>query len=147
MGERPEEERSVLARVRVISPVAGCAYALQRRDGTVDQVQVATDADLLFTTSITLRLTAEETHDPKGLHVNGPKGDRFLYVTSGTLSGQADSCWTRRAKVPLQGISMAVPRSLEAMPPMIDATIDGRARDGGPACASVPLLSGWTHAP
>ena len=146
MRERPDEERSVLARVRVTNPLAGCAYALQRKDGVVDQVQMATDGDLVFTTSITLRLTAEETHDPRGLHVHGPRGGRFLYVTSGSLAGQRDSCWTRRAKVSLRGIETAVPRALEAMPPMIEATIAGRARDNGPACATVPLLSTWTHA-
>lgn len=148
MTERPDEERSILARVIVIDPLPGCAYGLQRRDGEVDQIQVAaSDGALQFTTSLTLRVTADATRDPRGLHVQGPRHSRFLYVTSGTLAGQAGSCWTRRAKVPLRGIDAAVPLSLDLMPPIIEATIAGRAGDGGPACASVPLQVGWRHGP
>ena len=146
MIERPDEERAVLARVRVVNPLPGCAYALQQNDGSVDQVQVAGAEELLFTASITLKLTPEDTFDPRGMYVHGPRQGRFLYLCSGTLAGDASSCWTRRAKVPLQGMEAAVPRVLEAMPPIIEASIAGQARDGGPACASVPLVALWTRA-
>jgi hypothetical protein len=146
MVERPDEERSILARVCVLKPVEGCAYGLQRRDGEVDQLQVAGREALVFTTSLTLRVTSEAARDPRGLHVHGRRHGRFLYVTSGTLAGQAGSCWTRRAKIPLAGIDAAVPLTLEMMPPLIEATVAGRAGDGGPACASVPLLTPWRHA-
>lgn len=148
MTERPDEERSILARVIVIDPLPGCAYGLQRRNGEVDQVQVAPPHGALqFTTSVTLRFAAETARDPRGLHVHGPRHGRFLYITSGTLASQAGSCWTRRAKVPLLGIDAAVPLTLDLMPPIIEATIAGRAADGGPACASVPLLVAWRHGP
>jgi hypothetical protein len=147
MTERPDEERSILARVRVTDPVTGVAYGLQQRNGEVDQVQIAAHADLVFTTSLTLRMIGEATRDPWGLHVCGPRHGRFLYITSGTLAEQAGSCWTRRAKVSLAGIDAAVPLTLDVMPPLIETTIAGRARDGGPACASVPLLFAWRHGP
>ena len=143
MIQRPDEERSVLARVHLLDPLPGCTYALQQRDGSIDQAQVAGEEALVFTAAITLRLTNENTLDPSGLHVHGPRNDRFLYVCSGTLAGETRSCWTRRAKVPLQGIDTAVPKSLDAMPPLIEAAIAGRARDGGPACASVSLVEPW----
>lgn len=146
MIERPDEERSILARVGVVDPVEGCAYGLQRRDGEVDQIQVAGRDPLVFTTSLTLRVTADAARDPRGLHVHGRRHGRFLYVTSGTLAGQAGSCWTRRAKIPLLGIDAAVPRSLEVMPPLLEAAVAGRGDDGGPACASVRLLTPWRHA-
>ena len=146
MSDRPDEERSILARVRVADPLPGCTYALLQWDGSIDQVQVADLDALEFTAAITLRLTAENTLDPHGLHVHGARGDRFLYVCSGTLAGDAASSWTRRAKVPLEGIETEVPRALEAMPPLIGATIAGRSRDGGPACASVALIEPWKHA-
>jgi hypothetical protein len=147
MAERPDEERSILVRVCVTDPVPGCAYGLQRRDGSVDQIQVGAVVALQFTTSVTLRLTADSTRDPRGLHVHGPRHGRFLYINSGTLAGQPGSCWTRRAKVPLLGIDAAVPLALEAMPPLIETTVAGRAKDGGPVCASVRLLIPWRHAP
>ena len=146
MSQRPDEERSILARVHVVDPLPGCTYALQQRDGSIDQAQVAGAEPLSFTAAITLKLTSENTLDPRGLHVHGPRNERFLYVCSGTLAGEAGSCWTRRAKVSLQGIDTAVPKTLDSMPPLIEATIDGRARDGGPACASVALVESWKQA-
>jgi len=53
----------------------------------------------------------------------------------------------RRAKVPLGGVSWAL---IEALPAgeRLEAHIAGTARDGGVACASVPLLPpGWRVAP
>jgi hypothetical protein len=69
-------------------------------------------------------------------------------VNSGSLAGQKDSCWTRRAKVPLHGIkrsvlAKAVKRG-EGEDLVLEARIHGLARDGGPACASVPLLAEWS---
>jgi hypothetical protein len=145
MVERPDEERSVLARVRVMNPLPGCAYALQRKDGGVDQVQVATNEDLTFTTSITLKFTHDGTLDPTGLHVNGPRGGRFLYLTSGSRAGQPGSIWSRRAKVSLEPLVSEVPRSLDVMPPVIEAVIAGTARDGGPICASIEPVTPWSH--
>ena len=145
MAERPDEERSILARILVIDPLPECTYALQQRDGAVDQVQIAGTQSLEFTAAITLTLTPDNTFDPRGLYVHGPRNGRFLYVCSGTLAGDARSTWTRRAKVSLGGIEVAVPKVVEAMPPLIEATIAGRSRDGGPACASVPLIQPWKH--
>jgi hypothetical protein len=147
MAERADEERSILVQVRVVDPVPGCAYAIQRRGGGIDQVQLAAREALTFTTSITLKLARDGTLDPAGLHVNGPRRGRFLYINSGTMAGQTPSCWTRRAKVSLEPIVAAVRLSLDVMPPLIETTIPGRAKDGGPVCASVTPLAPWKHAP
>jgi hypothetical protein len=145
MAERRDEERSVLARIRVIQPLEGCAYGLQCRDGSVEQLQLATMADLTFTTSITMKIARDGLRDPAGRHVNGPRTGRFLYVTSGTRAQQSDSCWDRRAKVSLKALDAAVPMSLDVMPPLIEIVIAGTAKDGGPACASVEPVSPWMH--
>jgi hypothetical protein len=72
-------------------------------------------------------------------------GSSSNHVNSGTSAGQADSCWSRRAKVPLAGITPALLQSAIRSPHgMLEAKITGTGRDGGPACASVPLLAGWT---
>ena len=73
--------------------------------------------------------------------------DRFLYICSGTMAGQSGSPWTRRAKVPLNGIVELLPApGLGPMPPLLQGRISGLARDGGPACASVRVLEGWVLA-
>jgi hypothetical protein len=65
-----------------------------------------------------------------GPFAQGPVGGRFVYVNS---EG-------RRAKVPLGGITWSLIR--DAAGSVIEARISGTARDGGPACATVPLLGG-----
>ena len=66
-----------------------------------------------------------------------------MYVNSGTLAGQAESLWTRRAKVTLQALKWAVvDRVASESGSRLEVRITGTARDGGPACASVPLLDG-----
>jgi hypothetical protein len=63
-----------------------------------------------------------------GPFAQGPVGGRFVYVNS---EG-------RRAKVPLVGITWSMIKKGS----VIEARIAGTARDGGPACATVPLLGG-----
>jgi len=65
-----------------------------------------------------------------GPFAQGPVGGRFVYVNS----------LGRRAKVPLGGITWSLIR--KAAGSVIEARIAGTARDGGPACATVPLLGG-----
>jgi hypothetical protein len=79
-----------------------------------------------------------------GKLAHGSPSERFLYVCSGTCAGQVHSCWTRRAKIGLSGISSALLQALQAAPSLrLEARFAGRAKDGGPACATVPLLGGW----
>ena len=82
----------------------------------------------------------------RGPEVQGKPGARFVYINSGTYAGQSDSPWGRRAKVSLTGLSDEMLASALARPgSVIQATIDGHGRDGGPAAATVPLLDGGWH--
>lgn len=82
----------------------------------------------------------------KGPEVQGSPAQRFVYVNAGQYAGTGPSPWSRRAKVPLSAITEALVQALRASPgAVLRAEIHGRARDGGPAAATVPLLgSGWT---
>ena len=84
-----------------------------------------------------------------GAVAQGPPEGRFVYVCSGTLAGQAESCWTRRAKVPLDGITWRlIERVLSDGRLRLEARFQGRAGDGGPNCATVKLLEGgWRAVP
>ena len=140
MSAQPE----VVLRIEVIAPPAGVVFAMQRgRDELVPPISVSTDA-LLFEFSV--RVADLNAQPPRllGPFVQGPVGARFVYINSGSLAGQGGSCWTRRAKVPLFGISKATLESVLARGgSVLQASIKGTARDGGPACASVPLLRDW----
>lgn len=67
-----------------------------------------------------------------------------MYVNSGKQAGQADSCWDRRAKVPLGCVeSSLIETAVASSGAVIEAQIAGTGSDGGPACASVPLARPW----
>jgi len=81
-----------------------------------------------------------------GEFAQGPARARFVYVNSGTMAGQPGSCWTRRAKIPLYGIERStLEGALQQAEPLLEAVVSGKAKDGGPACATVPLLSPWAQ--
>lgn len=78
-----------------------------------------------------------------GSFAQGPPRKRFVYVNAGTRAGQTDTCWDRRAKVHLDGISWVQIEELRTQPGRcLEGHISGIAADGGPACATVPLLDG-----
>jgi hypothetical protein len=80
----------------------------------------------------------------KGPFAQGPVASRFIYVDVGTYAGQEDTQWSRRMKVPLQGITWALIRQVTSRPGhKLLARIPGRGKDGGPNCATVQLLGHW----
>jgi hypothetical protein len=129
----------------VIDPPADIAFALRRGKQEIISPTMATGAGLSF--DLTVRVDQEEDGPPNflGPFVQGPRGKRFISLTSGTLAGQSDSCWTRVAKISLQKIAWELIHQAVSTPDSIlEARIAGKAKDGGPACASVPLMDeGW----
>lgn len=134
---------TVTLRVTIEAPVPGVALAMQRgRDALVPPIR-ATGEAVTFQVCAEVRVRPDGTTTLAGAEVQGPPAARFLYVTVGTRAGQPDSPWDRRAKVPLTGISSDLIAAARARPGVVlAARIAGRARDGGPACATVPLLGG-----
>ncbi|MCU0635854.1 MAG: DUF5990 family protein [Gemmatimonadaceae bacterium] len=139
----------ITLRVTIESPVPGVALALQRgRDSILPPVRQSTTA-VTFDVDAEVRRRPDGTAVLAGAVVQGPPAARFLYITVGTRAGQPGSPWDRRAKVPLTGIEGALLEAVRARPgTVLAARIAGRAKDGGPACASVPLLGdGWQVEP
>jgi hypothetical protein len=139
----------VPARIVIVGPPAGVAFALQRGKRELASVHVSTGADLHLDFAIQVARALGSSLRFSGDYVQGPAGGKFVYVNSGTLAGQAMSCWTRRAKVSLQKLTGALVQRAVSNPGfLLEARISGIARDGGPACASVPLLDrGWIVKP
>jgi hypothetical protein len=76
-----------------------------------------------------------------GKYSQGPKDARFIYVNSGTLAGQADSCWTRRAKISLMSVTTEQVNEVLASPgARLKTSFFGRGGDGGPTCAGVKRI-------
>jgi hypothetical protein len=137
----------LLLRIVVVGPPKGTTFALQQgRSDLVAPVKV-TAKSIVFEFPVSVADAASRPPRFTGGFAQGPPDSRFVYVNSGTMAGQADSCWTRRAKIPLTGISRTLLRSaLARNGRILEARISGKARDGGPACATVSLLAGWAAA-
>lgn len=114
------------------------------KEELLDPISVSAK-QLVFEFSVRARNDqADGTPNFLGPFAQGPVGGRFVYVTSGTMAREPESCWTRRAKIPLGGITWALITKAAAAGSRIEARIAGTGRDGGPACATVPLLDhGW----
>ena len=79
-----------------------------------------------------------------GPAAQGPPQDRFVYVNSGTMAGQKDSPWTRRAKLKLGSIDRALAEQVASDRELcLEGRIPGFDSDGGPVCASTKLFTGW----
>ena len=94
----------VALRVTLVRPPAGVAFCIQGRDRELLHRTQATGRDLSFDLTV---LAARVGPSPRffGDVTQGPPAARFVYVCSGSMAGQAESCWTRRAKVALSPIT------------------------------------------
>ena len=133
---------SIPARNVVVDPPAGVVFRLQRGRHELGGAAAVFRQDLRFDFTLLASRAPDGSARFSGEFVQGPAGGKFVYVNSGTLAGQADSCWTRRAKVGLQTLKWATVERGASAGHLLQARIAGVGRDGGPACASVPLLDG-----
>ena len=136
--------RTLSLRIVVLDPPAGVAWAVQ--SGRNELIEPTQRSEALIVFDLVVRLGATRADGEAtllGPVTQGPPAGRFLYLNSGTRAGQTDSCWDRRAKVPLAGITRDLVERVLAQPgARLEARIAGTGRDGGPACATVSLLDG-----
>ncbi len=140
--------RELLVSIRIEAPPFDVAWALQLgRSELLPPSQRS--PHLEFQTTVRVVVGTNGELDFRGPAVQGPRAGRFIYLTSGTRAGQRDSCWDRRAKVSLEGLRLLLAQEPSDTPITSGvAAINGTGRDGGPACASVPLLgTGWSLVP
>ncbi len=145
-------ERELILRIHLEKPAAGVDFALQKGKGNdyePVQTQRSKTADLHF--EFTARVKEGKGGVPNflGPFVQGPPADRFIYLDIGAFAGQKDTCWNRRLKIPLRGItwkmvkevtdSLGASRSKAAL----EARVPGTGSDGGPSCGTVKNFSGW----
>jgi hypothetical protein len=135
-------------RIVMEHPVPGVAIAIQRgASGKAELVPPAAASAQALVFELDLQVAgALPDGKPRflGPFVQGPPQARFVYLCVGQAAGQANSPWLRRVKVPLGGLDWA---QIEQLAPgaRLVARIAGKARDGGPACATVPILPpGWS---
>jgi hypothetical protein len=141
-------DRKVMCRIVLEAPPPGVDFALQVGRGSrfeLVQKQRSTGKELCFDVSVSVRETTDKAQpDLGGPAVQGPKGQRFIYINSGTYAGQAATPWARRLKVPLVGITTVMVTGVLTDPhSVLEARVPGTAKDGGPNAATVKPFAGW----
>ena len=131
----------VRARIVIERPVAGVLHSLQEGDAAVLDPKRSAGGEAL---SFDFPLRIERTAD--GAKVFGPQVRRegpvrrFVYIRVGTCAGDLASPWTRRMKIDIHDIEPALLDAAIASSGaggVLEATIDGTAKDGSPACATI----------
>jgi hypothetical protein len=141
-------EGEVRLRLVLVDPPAGIDYGVQKGNGANYEtlfVQQRASGDVSFEFPIAVRDSrAGNRPNFSGPFAQGPASARFVYVDVGTYAGQKDTSWSRRMKVPLDGITWAlVKRVIDEPGCALQARIPGTGKDGGPNCATVTLLGDW----
>jgi hypothetical protein len=134
----------VAFRIVVLDPPRGVTFRLQR--GRSELLPPSKESANALTFDFTLRVAPGAAGEPPrllGPFAQGPPTARFVYVNSGKQAGQAESCWDRRAKVHLRDVAASLIEHAATSGGVIETQIAGTGGDGGPACATVPLIGGW----
>ena len=130
-------------RIVVVAPPRGVWFSLQPEPGVFEQRCRSGDGDLTFELEVRVGVPSAAAPRLLGAHVKGPPDKRFVYLGVGKHAGDVSSCWDRRIKVPLGEVTRELVEAIRDEH-MLEARIAGTGRDGGPACATVPLLApGW----
>ena len=135
-------------RLVLIAPPVGVDFGIQKGSGTAYEtlfVQRGMRGDICFDFSLTVTENRNDGRpDFRGPFVQGPRAARFVYVDVGTYTGQDDTPWARRMKLPLDGLSWALLRQVADKPgSRLLARIPGTGKDGGPNCATVTPIGEW----
>lgn len=134
-------EMAVTLRLSVVRPPPGVRWAVQLgRNELLPPIHVTHD-QLVFEVPLTFGANLRGTVRLRGAAIQGPPAARFVYVNSGKRAAEPWSCWDRRAKVSLATIDLVALQAV-AGAAVVEGAIHGTARDGGPVCASVPLING-----
>ena len=140
-------EHELKLRIVLEKPPAGVDFGLQKGRG-VDyetiQTQRSKGPDLHF--ELTVRAKHTSKNDPPnflGPFVQGPTGERFVYIDIGTYAGQLGTCWSRRLKIPLRGITWEMVEEVADGESVLETLVAGTGKDGSPSCATPKPFSGW----
>jgi hypothetical protein len=141
-------ESDLPIRLVLVDPPPGVDFGIQRRGGAHYEtlfVQQGKRGDVIFDFSLPVTDDRKDgLPNFKGPFAQGPPASRFIYVDVGTYAGQKDTPWSRRMKVPLQGITWTLIRQATRKPGnRLVARIPGKGKDGGPNCATVRLFGDW----
>jgi len=129
--------------IKLVNPPKGVGFCLQKgKDELVDYV-VSNGKDLIFELSVRVKEGKDGSPNFLGEYTQGTPKERFIYICSGKCAGQTGTHWERRTKIHLSSVTWPQIKKVEKNSKMkLIASYEATGKDGGPSCASVPLIDG-----
>ena len=142
-------ENQITLQIILVHPTKDVDFGLQKGSGSnyeTIQKQQYTSKDLVFRFEATVKGDSKKDALPKlsGPFIQGPTNNKFIYIDIGTYAGQKNTPWSRRLKIPLTKITWEQINKLNSNNKLVlETTVPGTGKDGGPNCATVKPFDGW----
>jgi hypothetical protein len=131
--------QAITLRLRIQDPFPGVAYSLQnKKSEPVGQV-IAGGGPISF--DVPVDVAPGPKFQGTFVRSEGPTR-RFVYIAIGEQAGQRPSAWSRRAKIDIHPLPAELLEKALAGA-ILEAHLPGKAKDGGPACATVQPIGAW----
>ena len=131
--------RIITLRLRIQDPLPGLAYSLQNNKSEPLGQIIAGNGPISF--DVPIRVAPGPKFYGDFVRREGASR-RFIYIAIGGQAGQISSAWSRRAKIDIHLLSSELLEKALAGG-VLEADLPGRAKDGGPTCATLRPCSGW----
>lgn len=131
--------QTVMLRLTIRDPVPGVAYSLQGKKSEPVGMVIATDQPLSL--DVPVNIAPGPRFLGEFVRSEGPTR-RFVYIAIGEQAGDSSSSWNRRAKIDVHDLPTDLLKKALAGS-VVEAHLPGRAKDGGPACATLRPLGPW----
>lgn len=122
-------------RIVIENPVAGVAHSLQAKDNHPLDPKCSKDGEPL-NFDFPIRVAPGPKFFGDQVRREGPER-RFVYIRVGQSAGQWSSPWSRRMKIDIHDLDQKLLYSAAAGGGVVEIIVNGTAKDGTPACATV----------
>ena len=139
-------ESEIKLEIELIAPPKGVGFCLQKGRNELVDYQVSEGENIRFSLPVRVKQGKAGASNFLGEFTQGTPKERFFYVCVGEYAGQKNTVWARRVKIHLSSISwQQVEQVLRGSKCRLAASYQATDKDGGPSCASVPLVGGgWS---
>jgi hypothetical protein len=129
------DQVKIAARILINHPVPAVAHSLQSKDGHPLDAKTSKGGEPLAF-EFPLRLGPGPKFFGDQVRPEGPIR-RFVYIRIGQSAGQFASPWSRRMKIDIHDTEQALLDRAMAGEGILEFSIEGTAKDGTPACATI----------
>ena len=129
------DQIEILMRIVIENPVAGVFHSLQSKDGQPLDPKASKSGEALAF-EFPVRLAPGPKFFGHQVRREGP-ARRFVYIRIGQSAGQHGSPWSRRMKIDIHDLGQDLLDRASTAGQVIQITVNGTAKDGSPACATV----------